>query len=178
MITKIVKTFWDNLSKWWYHDIWSRSKIRDWYWWLEHRLNPGHRYHVIDTGLKPGFYDPETRILYAVMEEVCSFFENTCDVITYYDADCDGDGLVYDQSDIFMELLEIYEYWQWRKHFDSHFSGSECDQYKDPSTSIMQEPQEFWDCLDRLEEKDQHVKDLDQEMLKRAIDIRYSLWYP
>lgn len=32
-------------------------KLRHAYWWVQHRVNPRHRYHVVRTGLKPGYHD-------------------------------------------------------------------------------------------------------------------------
>ena len=27
------------------------------YWWVVHRIIPRHRYHIVRTGLRPGFHD-------------------------------------------------------------------------------------------------------------------------
>ena len=34
-------------------------------WWLLHRFHPKYRYHIINTGLKPGYYDEDQLILNA-----------------------------------------------------------------------------------------------------------------
>jgi hypothetical protein len=38
-------------------------------WWFKHRLIPQHRYHVVRTGLKPGYYDPDTLIFWACFKQ-------------------------------------------------------------------------------------------------------------
>lgn len=164
----------NKLYCWWYREVWSNSKARDWYWKLEHIFNPAHRYHKMDTGLKPGYADPDIRIKFAVLEEVCSFFENTCDVISWIDKES---GL--DRSDIFWELLEIYEYWEWRKTWRGYFVDNDCDQLQNSNPdNILDHPREYFNCLDKLEKKEQEVFEKDKEMLHRAITILDYLWYP
>jgi len=48
----------------------------DTYWWFIHRLVPKHRYHVVDTGLPPGYYDPDIRLLAGIFNEVHKFVAN------------------------------------------------------------------------------------------------------
>ena len=52
-------------------------KLKTWwsdtYWWFVHRINPRHRYHIINTGLTPGYYDPDIRILAGIFKEVITF---------------------------------------------------------------------------------------------------------
>lgn len=108
------------------------------------------------------------------MEEVCRFFESTCDVIEWYDPE---EG--FDQADVFYTLLEVYEYWQWRKHFVSHFASDECDHLMNENPkNVMDQPKEYYDCLSKLDDKDQEIEQLDQQMLEKAISVRGALWYP
>jgi len=55
-------------------------KLKTWwldaYWWVAHRVSPRHRYHVINTGLKPGYYDPDIRLLSGLFTEVISFMRD------------------------------------------------------------------------------------------------------
>lgn len=52
-----------------------RKYFKDPYWRVRHRVDPRHRYHTIRTGLKPGYWDPDSRILHGVMEMVEEFVE-------------------------------------------------------------------------------------------------------
>jgi hypothetical protein len=42
-------------------------------WWLVHRLCPKHRYHVVDTGLPPGYHDPDRQMLHACFAILARF---------------------------------------------------------------------------------------------------------
>lgn len=44
------------------------------YWYLIHRFHPKHRYNILKTGLKPGYYDPDIQIVCAVFEAVKKFY--------------------------------------------------------------------------------------------------------
>jgi len=57
--------------------------IRDAYWWARHRIDPRHRYHVVKTGLPPGYYDPCDRILASVMNEVTRFVAGPRDPVDW-----------------------------------------------------------------------------------------------
>src|SRR5439155_23874893 len=43
--------------------VWKRRLITEPMWWVRHRLPP-HRYHILPTGLPPGYYDPDIRFLH------------------------------------------------------------------------------------------------------------------
>lgn len=63
--------------------LWRRSRVRDAVWWVRHRIDPRNRYHVIHTGLSPGYYDPDTQILHAVMGIVERFVTLTRDTVDW-----------------------------------------------------------------------------------------------
>lgn len=42
----------------------SHIVFHDWVWWVRHRAEPWHWYHIVKTGLPPGYYDTDTRILH------------------------------------------------------------------------------------------------------------------
>lgn len=56
--------------------------VRPW-WKLVHRFNPQHQYHLLRTGLKPGYYDPDTRFLHGVLREVRHYAEITQGIIDW-----------------------------------------------------------------------------------------------
>ena len=51
-------------------------RVSDVWWWLLHRVHPRHRYHVMRTGLTPGYYDPATRIVCGVLAEITHFVDS------------------------------------------------------------------------------------------------------
>lgn len=46
---------------------WLRNPI----WALRYRFDPKHQYNIVRTGLPPGYYDTDYRLLHAVMALVC-----------------------------------------------------------------------------------------------------------
>lgn len=50
-------------------------RITDAYYWILYRTCPRHKYQLIDTGLKPGYYEYETRIFYAAFNAMQVFCE-------------------------------------------------------------------------------------------------------
>jgi hypothetical protein len=44
-------------------------------WWFRHRLDPRHRYHVIRTGMPPGWVDREELLAVLMVKMLVDFFE-------------------------------------------------------------------------------------------------------
>ena len=40
------------------------------------RIHPSHRYHIIDTGLKPDYYDADIRIEVTILKEAHDFYRD------------------------------------------------------------------------------------------------------
>jgi len=58
--------------------IWFRIKIRrieNYYWKIKYRFIPKHKYHIVDTGLKPEYYDVDTRMLHVCFSLLCCYVE-------------------------------------------------------------------------------------------------------
>ena len=51
------------------------SWIHKFKWWLKYRFHPSHRYTIIDTRLKPGYYDRDWILLNASFAILCDFVE-------------------------------------------------------------------------------------------------------
>lgn len=50
-----------------------KAIVEDLPWWFRWRFQRKHQYNLLRTGLRPGYYDPDVRILWAVMGEVERF---------------------------------------------------------------------------------------------------------
>jgi hypothetical protein len=48
-----------------------------------HRFHPQHRYHILQTGLHPGYHDPNKQITCALFKSVCDFLDATDDFIDW-----------------------------------------------------------------------------------------------
>ncbi len=53
-----------------------RRKFRDLYWWVRHRTFD--KYHVVDTGLEPGYYDKDMLMFHAMFQLLVDFVEEEC----------------------------------------------------------------------------------------------------
>jgi hypothetical protein len=51
------------------------SKLNDAFWAILHRIHPRHRYHVVQTGLRPGYHENGTRIMHATMTVFVEYVE-------------------------------------------------------------------------------------------------------
>ena len=52
------------------------NKIKDAKWWVRHRTT--EKYHLVNTGLTPGYYDADTRMLHSVFSILKEFIEIEC----------------------------------------------------------------------------------------------------
>lgn len=50
--------------------------IRDLYWDVMYRVHPKYKYHIVNTGLKPDYYDPDIRIAAAILKEAHDYFRD------------------------------------------------------------------------------------------------------
>jgi|SRR5438552_1256554 len=57
--------------------------FKDPYWKLQHRFNPKHRYHMINTGLRPGYADPDIRLLWGIMNMVEEYVDYVGDKVDW-----------------------------------------------------------------------------------------------
>ena len=142
-------------------------------YWLRSRLIPSCRYHVIDTGLSPGWHDVDERMLYGCMALLSSYIEREHDgaeslqeFVDELSADKEHDhrGQVTNDTG----ALAIYRWWAVER-----------------PAALKREDDTLMDWYDggRAEEAFQlHTETArknearDQEMLHRLIDIRRSLW--
>jgi hypothetical protein len=51
-------------------------RISDGKFWLFYRLHPGHRYHMIDTGLGYGYHERDEQLLYGAMACLIGYVED------------------------------------------------------------------------------------------------------
>jgi len=79
------------------------SRINDIKWWFLHRFHPKYRYHIIKTGLKPGYYDSDSRILRACFGELNNFVENCADKIDWRSS----------SDEHFQAYCTMKELWYW-----------------------------------------------------------------
>jgi hypothetical protein len=74
-------------------------------WAFRYRFDPRHKYNILKTGLKPGYYDPDMQILYAVMNSFATWVETN---------DALDSKIILAQEPVFEET-ETEDYYQSRK---------------------------------------------------------------
>jgi hypothetical protein len=89
-------------------------------WWVLHRFHPSHRYNVVPTGLRPGYYDFDTRILHASMEMLKQYVEceGGAEPLAAFSASLRAapdenapEGACSGQADRQDEAVAIYRWW-------------------------------------------------------------------
>lgn len=140
--------------------------IRQYYWWVMHRIHPDHRYHIIHTGLKPNYYDIDTIMLHGMMSLLVRYVEDEHDGIDdlinwnneLKQRRINDEFINEDQISSDEEAIVIYNWWKNGRPQKQKI----LDDYKLP-----------YEELDRLE---LNLTDEDTEMLTRLVKIRKSLW--
>ena len=94
--------------------------LPDSYWWFVHRLIPKHRYHMIRTGLKPGYHDPCVRLICAIMEETVMY------------VDLAGKMFVWDDDDLHCQAWKAYTNAAnfWKENKERFLDGMADDDYE------------------------------------------------
>lgn len=131
-----------------------KNKIDDACWWFIHRIHPRHRYHVINTGLNPGYWDPSEQILYASFNVACDYYENGA---TAFDWEATPT-----HHEIYKKLDQIYKYWR----------GGERDKLYEKSMNFLHngKSEDWWEC-------EKYISSQDKKHLHMLVDILPSLWY-
>lgn len=90
----------------WYVKAWYWLRRQEPIWWLRHRTTD--RYHVVGTGLPPGYYDKDTQMLHACFWLLVRFVDKECGGVANLrrEAKCGGShGAMAD------ECLALYWWW-------------------------------------------------------------------
>jgi len=175
------------------------SKIKDAYWWIQHRFNPKHQYNVIRLKrLKRGYYDPDTQLFYAMFEVFEDFMKiqlKDPHVVWEYSEEDFPEFMVTEEPESvkreiesrntrWKEMNEIYDWWvndyQTREDNLENLPtlpsswgrlGFLKDEYKDT------EEKKEWDRVCKVHyEKEEEWRKKDKEMMHRLVDIHESLW--
>lgn len=186
------------VTRWLYRRIFEPLDVA---WWeMKYRVVPSHRYHVVKTGLKPGCYDQDTRILHACMALLCEYVEcmGGDEKLAEFTAELQEPGSeghgpresVDHQADRQSEALAIYRWWKFEKPADEarghdlmmrlYGAGRS---YTVPTDNpklreIRFVPFEGDQIAQEAEYRrlERKISDDEQTMLMRLIAIRPSLW--
>lgn len=132
-------------------------------YWFRSRFVPSCRFHVVNTGLSPGWHDVDERILYACMALLCSYVEDE------QGGEVGFPGFAVGTPEADAEALTIYRWWRHQRSADREREGALLMAWYSASPRTEEA---FRAAIDAEAENDAR----DQEMLHRLIDIRRSLW--
>jgi len=175
------------------------SKIDRAYDWLRYRLVPRHQYHLVNTGLKPAYYDCDTLMLNACFALLCRYVEDEMggeDAIRRLNQQLlltpdhnAPEGLESGQAARQASAVDLYVWWKRTKPADekeydrmlAHLYGRKRSMKKQEDGTSVYSTDEPWTDEDKamnvkfraLEDK---IDTDEQAMLHRLIDIRRSLW--
>lgn len=68
---------------------------REWPWWFRHRFVPWHRYHVVHSGLRPGWHDTD-RLMEAVILKLFVDFAEKEDPFGLFDTEESPHGVEWE----------------------------------------------------------------------------------
>lgn len=156
----------------------ARSRLRDWKWSLLHRIHPKYRYHVVDSGLPPGYHDPCSLVLHVPFNLLKSFYERQLTGHVDWQAD-------EPHRQAFAEMKALYEWWTvTRPNRENTLEplpevsagGGDFfvvfdDDYRDHPEVLE------WQRVAKIHnDAEQHWDQEDQDMLIRLVKIRQYLW--
>jgi bifunctional DNA-binding transcriptional regulator/antitoxin component of YhaV-PrlF toxin-antitoxin module len=154
------------------------NRLHDLKWAFIHRYVPRHQYNVLrPKSLKPGYYDPDMRILHACMDELREYFEKGVPEIDWDATD--------HHSTAYAEMKEIYNWWvniypNQEDLFDKEHPFPDLpslgyvlgDKHADEPLVIE------WRRVAELRRKaEAEWYKTEEEMLIRLMKIRRSMWY-
>jgi hypothetical protein len=148
-------------------------------YWLRSRFHPKHRYHIIKTGLKPGYYDQDVLILHACMTLLERYIawhdgEDKLEEFTKELKDkpntwgCDANEMspqVKNQT----EALAIYRWWKYERPANEK-------RLKELYDLVSKEKLGYTEKYKDVNEWETKIREDEQKMLHRLINIRFSLW--
>lgn len=177
----LQKTLWNNVIVFPYRRL--KYRLTNLKWAILHRFHPKHQYHLVKTGLKPGYYDADTQILHAMFKTVSDFYIHQV-----------KSGFVDwsaspQHTHAFSEMKAIHEWWtvtrpEMEKRVDELSSCTFKDERLNANFFDIFEPEnenhpEVISYHKRLKEVRQIESDIDttdRDMLHRIVDIRGYLW--
>jgi len=146
-------------------------------WPLIHTLHPKYRYHIVNTGLKPGYYDADILILHSVFNILSEFVERNTDGHIDWQSD-------EQHREIWDELVALDNWWKnIRPHREEGFEKEHKYPDLDDLLDIFEEDRredpdviEFNRIAKLHHKAEEEWHNEDEEMLIRVIKVRRMLW--
>jgi len=146
-------------------------KLKNLKWFIFHRIHPHHRYHVVRTGLAPGYADECEVILHVSFTILKTFYERQIgphNSVNWQEEE--------NHSRAFSEMTDLYTWWtQTRPNRESTLPPFPCHGEKVPIHVFMND--EEWCRIAHIHNEAEAQWDKeDDAMLHRLVDIRLWMW--
>lgn len=135
-------------------------------WKFKHRFIPKHKYHIVDTGLPPGYHDPSESMLYAWMNMLKRFMEIGAPQVEW--------DATKPHAEAFEKMKKAYNWWL---NYDNRLEKIRKALDDDDQVEITNEDGTKGKMFKSFILEEELEKEAD-EMLKLIIDVRGFLWYP
>lgn len=140
---------------------------------FRYRFVKKHQYHIIHTGLEPGYYDIDTIMLHGMMTLLCRYVEDEMggveEIIKFNKELENGESFMQTaldrQRNYQQEAVDIYLWWKGR-----WTDAKKEIKYK--SSHVLTEGISYDEIFKIEEELDIE----EQQMLKKLVEIRQTLW--
>lgn len=182
---RTFKPYWSRMKKLYPLYTWIKDRffnypfnlqgLIDFKWWFLHRFHPSHRYHIMKTGLKPGWHDYDSLILHVAFKNFVDHFE--------YIEEHDGEENEYDpafkkiieqQKKKYTELIRLREWWlverpnDYEKLEELYNTANFYTENKTRAEELA-----FWKKATKFEKR---LYDKDTKKLVELIKLRGAIW--
>jgi hypothetical protein len=163
------------------------SAPRNAWWMLMHRFHPRHRYNIVRTGLPPGYYDPDTRMMHAMMTCLSEYLRahGGADTMDEWSADLRAEAenkpvaweSLIRQAAYQEEAVAIWRWWNDTRPKERKAHEDECMRLFGDDTRLERKTPQWNADTAAHHKEEERLDEKDQEMLMRLVKIRPSLWH-
>ena len=140
-----------------------KNRISDGIYWVKYRTMPRHKYHLVKTGLSPGYYDKDALILHACFNLLKDFVEVE-KPFEHFEIKDDNNSIL----EHWKEISDIYQWWTViRPKREEPNSPISDNWWEDPK--VMEWALKCGDLEAACDKED-------EEMLIRLMKVRLHLW--
>lgn len=162
-------------------------------WWVRYRVEPKHRYHVVNTGLEPGCWDEDTLMLNACFVLLGSYIKQMGGIekIEEFNIELGSDEHGSGQAQRQAEAVALWRWWTVKRPADLKreeellhlcygggykLTSIPTDNPKLRQVVFPERSAESQQLADEHRALELLIHEEEQSMLHRLIDIRSSLW--
>lgn len=154
------------LPRWKRVYYWFRRKpgeIKTFFLW---RFHPRHRYNIVKTGLRPGYYDADLRMEAAIVKLFVDYIEIE-KPFEYFETD---DPSRPDNTADWQKIKSLYEYF---RHYDPNRPPYDLD---GPDRKAYESHESYAEAVHKHFEEESRIRDELTENLMEVVRLRGHYW--